>query len=173
VLEALKSHRALLTKRAERIHQLLATVDRTIRKLKGETDMEIKDYYQGFSDEQVERYRREVRRRWGDDTLKASEARVTAMDKDKFAAVQAEGDAIFRAISDNMAREFDSREVHEQVARWWQWLEHFAHYSDEAILGLGRAYSQHPEFAAFFRKYHKDLPEFMTKAIEYYYATGK
>jgi hypothetical protein len=29
-------------------------------------------------------------------------------------------------------------------------------------------YSQDPEFAAFFRKIHKDLPEFLTKATEYY-----
>ena len=58
--------------------------------------------------------------------------------------------------------------MQEQVALWRQWLENFHHYSDEAVLGLGRGYSQNPEFAVFFRKYREDLPEFLTKAIEYY-----
>ncbi len=168
VLEALKSHRTLLMKKVERVNELLATIDKTIKQLKGETKMQIKEYYQGFSDEQIEKYRQEVRERWGEKTLLESEERVMKMGKEKFAALQAEGGAIFKSISGNMAKGFDSAEVQKQVAKWRQWLENFHHYSDEAVLGLGRIYSQHPEFAKFFRKFHKDLPEFLTKAVEYY-----
>lgn len=170
MLEALESHRVLLTKRAERIGELLATVDRTISRMKGEIEMSIKDYYKGFSDAQIEKYRQEVRERWGEDTLKESEARVMKMGKVKFTVLQAEGGAIFNAISENMEKGYNSKEVQEQVAQWRRWLENFHHYSDEAVLGLGQAYSQHPDFAAFFRKINKNLPEFMTRAIEYYYA---
>ena len=131
--------------------------------------MSIKDYYKGFSDEQIAKYRKEARERYGKETVKDSEARVMRMGKEKFAALQAEGGAIFKAIADNMGKGYDSPVVQEQVAKWRQWLENFSHYSDEAVLGLGQAYSQHPEFAKFFRKIHKDLPEFLTKAIEYYY----
>ena len=168
MLEALQSHRILLSKRAERINELLATLDKTIRKLKGETSMEIKEYYRGFSEDQIEKYRDEVRQRWGEKTLKDSEERVMKMGKEKFAALQAEGGKIFQAISDNMSRGYDSNVVQAQVANWREWLENFHHYSDDAVLGLGQAYSQHPEFAQFFKKYHKDLPGFLTKAIEYY-----
>jgi MerR family transcriptional regulator, thiopeptide resistance regulator len=168
VLEALQSHRSLLTKRAERINELLTTVDKTIQKLKGELKMNIKEYYQGFSDEKIEKYRNEVRQRWGEKALQESEEKVGKMGKEKFAAVQTEGGKIFQSISDNMSRGYDSNFVQTQVARWRQWLENFYHYSDEAVLGLGRVYSQDPEFAEFFRKIHKDLPEFLTKAIEYY-----
>ena len=173
VLEALQSHRVLLTRKAERIRELLATVDRTIDDLKGKRKMEIKEYYQGFSDEQIEKYRQEVRERWGEDTLKTSEARVIAMGKEKFAALQAEGGAIFQTIADNMPKGYDSSGVQELVDRWRKWLENFAHYSDEAVLGLGQAYSQHPDFAKFFRKVHPDLPEFLTRAIEHYCAGKK
>jgi hypothetical protein len=41
------------------------------------------------------------------------------------------------------------------------------------VLELGRAYSQNPDFIKFFRKINKDLPEFLTKAIEYYYSKKK
>jgi DNA-binding transcriptional MerR regulator len=168
VLEALRSHRTLLMKKGQRINELLATVDRTIGQLQGETKMEIKDYYEGFSDEKIDEYRKEVRERWGEDTLRDSEARVMNMGKKRFAELQAEGGAIFQAIADNMPQGFDSSEVQAQVAKWRQWLEHFHTYSDEAVLGLGRTYSQDPRFGAFFEKYGKDFPAFLTKAIENY-----
>jgi DNA-binding transcriptional MerR regulator len=173
VLEALRSHRTLLTKKAERINELLATVDKTLKKLRGEVQMPIKEYYQGFSDEQIERYREEVRRRWGEKTLKESEERVLKMGKEKFTEIQAEGGKIFQAISDNMSKGYDSELIQSQVLKWRQWLENFHHYTVESVLGLGRAYSQSSEFAAFFRKYHPDLPEFLTRAIEYFCAHRK
>jgi MerR family transcriptional regulator, thiopeptide resistance regulator len=168
VLQALEDHRILLKKRQKRLKELLATVDRTAKKLKGDKEMSTKDYYKGFSDEQIEKYRREVKERWGEKVLEESEARVMKLGKKKMEALQAEGGAIFKAITDNIAKGYDSPEVQLEINKWRAWLEHFHHYSDEAVLGLGQMYSQHPDFAAFYRKINKDLPDFLTKAIEYY-----
>jgi MerR family transcriptional regulator, thiopeptide resistance regulator len=173
VIAALQSHQTLLMKKAERIVELLATVNKTIKKLKGKVKMQIQEYYKGFTDEQIEKYRQEVRQRWGEKTLHESEDRVIKMGKEKFSELQAEGGKIFQSISDNMSTGHDSDLVQAQVAEWRRWLENFHHYSNEAALGVGQAYSQHPEFAKFFQKYHKDLPEFLTKAIEYYFANKK
>lgn len=41
-VEALKSHRDLLVKRAERLSELISTVDKTIKRLKGEDNMQLK-----------------------------------------------------------------------------------------------------------------------------------
>ncbi len=168
VLEALESHRTLLMRKAERLSELLVTVERTIGQLKEGADMQIRDYYQGFSDEKVQQYREEVRRRWGEETLRDSEDRVMKMGKERFAALQAEGGAIFQCIADNMSRGFASSEVQEQVAKWRKWLERFSTYSDEAVLGLGRLYSQHPDFITYFQQYREDLPEFLNRAVEFY-----
>jgi hypothetical protein len=168
VLAALQSHKVLLAKRKERINQLLATIEKTIKNLNGATKMDIKEYYKGFSDAEVEQYRAEVKQKWGEKTLQDSEARVQKMGKEKFAALQAESDTIYRTIAANMAKGAESKIVQAEVAKWRQWLENFSHYPDEAVLGLGRAYSEDPRFAKTFRKYHQDLPEFLTKAIEYY-----
>jgi len=135
--------------------------------------MEIKEYYKGFSDEQIEKYREEVKQKWGEKTLQDSEARVKKMGKMKFNELQAESDRIFRTIAENMAKGADSKVVQAEVAKWRLWLENFSRYSDEALLGLGRAYSQDPRFAKNLEKYHKDLPGFITKAIEYYCAHRK
>jgi hypothetical protein len=130
--------------------------------------MDIKDYYQGFSDEEIEKHRREVRQRWGEKTLEESEERVMQMGQEKFARIQAEGDRIFKTISDNMSQGYDSEFIQAQLAQWRQWLENFHHYSDEEVLGLGRAYSQHPDFVKVFQGYSPELPAFLTRAIEYF-----
>lgn len=168
VVEALQSHRTLLMKKAERIDELLSTVDKTIKKLKGDVKMKIKEYYRGFSDEQIEKYRREVRDRWGEKTLEESEKHVIKMGKEKFASLQAEGEKIFQTIADNMAAGHNSDVIQAQIAKWRDWLENFHHYTDDAVSGLGQEYSRNPEFGKYFQKIHQDLPEFLTKAIEYY-----
>jgi len=170
VREALESHRVLLEKKAERIAELLRTVDKTIKKFEGEIDMEIKDYYEGFSDAQIDEYRSEARRRWGEDTVRDSESRVLKMGKERMAEIQAEGGAIFQAMADLMPKGAASPEVQEQVVKWRAWLEHFSTYSDEAVLGLARMYSDDSRFAAFYEKYHPDLPAFFTAAVEVYCA---
>ena len=173
ILNALHGHRALLVRKTERLSELILTIDETIRQLGGEGHMDIKDYYKGFSEAQVEAYRREVRDRWGQDTLEKSEKKVLSMGKDGFAAVQAEGGAIFKSIADSMSKGPGSSEVQQQIARWREWLEHFHHYSDEAVLGLGRMYSQDPRFAGFFRQYGDGFPAFLTEAIERFYAADR
>ena len=90
------------------------------------------------------------------------------MSKEDFDAVQAEGASIFETIGGNIPKGFDSNEVQEQIVKWRKWLDNFSTYSDEAILELGQAYSKHPRFIKTFRDIKEDLPEFLTKAIEYY-----
>jgi MerR family transcriptional regulator, thiopeptide resistance regulator len=168
VLEALEAHRELLSLKAERLKTLLGTVENTIHKLKGEREMGIKDYYDGFSDQKIEEYRKEVKERWGEKTLQDSEDRVLKMGKEKFKALQAEGGKIFQAVAGLMDKKPESPAVQAEISRWREWLENFHHYSDDAILGLGRAYSQDPRFAAFLKKFGDGMPEFFTTAVEYY-----
>ncbi|AKG52999.1 transcriptional regulator merR family [Dehalogenimonas sp. WBC-2] len=172
-LAALESHRKLLEKKAERLNKLLNTVDTTIAKLKGEREMEIKDYYKGFSDEEVESMRREAREKYGEKTVADSEARVMAMGKEKMTVVQAEFDNIYRAIVADMPKGPKCAEVQTRIARWRELMENFSHYTDEMILGLGQTYSADDRFVAFYHNYHEDMPGFMTRAIEHYCACRK
>jgi MerR family transcriptional regulator, thiopeptide resistance regulator len=147
---------------------LLATVDKTIRNFKGERQMKIKDYYQGFSETEIEKMRSEVKEKYGENALNESEAKVTKLSKAEFARVQAEGETIWKTVAGLMAKGPESREVQAQIDKWRLWLANFYDYSDEMLLGLGRMYSADERFAANFRKYDKDMPQFATKAIEFY-----
>ncbi len=168
VLEALEQHRTLLQKRSERLHMLLETVDKTIDSLRGERDMSIKEYYEGFADEQVEAYRKEARERYGETAVEESEQRVLKMGKEKFAALQAEGQRIFSAMADNMDKGPESEAVQGLLKEWRNWLEHFHHYSDEAVLGLAQAYSRDKRFADYYEKIKPGLAAFITEAVEVY-----
>lgn len=173
LLSAMESHREALRKKSDRLSELLVTVDKTIRRLKGEKEMEIKDYYKGFSDEEIDSMRKEAREKYGEKTVAESEARVAAMGKAKFDAVQAEFGEIYQKIVASMGKGPESKEVQEQIARWRQLMENFHHYTDEMILGLGRMYSEDSRFAAFYLKFHPEMPGFMTSAIEFYVAGRK
>ena len=173
LLASLESHRKLLEEKADRLGELLATVDKTIQKLKGEKEMDIREYYTGFNDKEIAAMRKEAREKYGDKEVAESEARVMAMGKEKMAAVHAEFSEIYKKILADMDKGPESPEVQAQIARWRELMEVFHHYSDAAIVGLGRMYSEDPRFAAFYLKIHKDMPAFMTKAIEYYVASRK
>ena len=167
--EALKAHKRILVKKDERLRELINTVERTIRKMNKKSKMGIKEYYRGFSEDQIEKYRDEVRHRWGEKVLIDSEKRVIGMGQEKFMALQAEGGKIFKTVMENMSKGYDSKLIQDLIVEWRQWLENFHHYSEEEVVELGRAYSQHPDFIKFFQQYSDELPVFLTWAIEYYY----
>src|SRR4030042_2177088 len=169
VLEALERHRDLLAKKDERLRELINTVERTMSKMGKRSAMKIKEFYQGFSDEQIEKFRDEVRCRWGATHLEASERSVTDTGQEKFIELQAEGGKIFKAIMENMSEGYDRKYIQERITEWRQWLEKFHHYSEKKVVALGRGYSLHPHFFKFFQQYSDDLPVFLTRAIEYYY----
>ena len=167
--EALEQQRNLLLKKEERLKTLINNVERTMSKTGKQSEMNIKEVYQGFSDEQIEKYREEVRRRWGSKVLEESEKRVIGMGREKFIALQSEGGKIFKSIMESMSEGYDSKYIQNLITEWRKWLENFHHYSDEEVVELGRMYSQHPDFIKFFQQYSNDLPIFLTRAIEHYY----
>lgn len=56
LLRTLEMHKATLSLRAERLLDLIHTVDNTIASLKGSKIMEDKEYFKGFSDEKQAEY---------------------------------------------------------------------------------------------------------------------
>ena len=169
LLQALQAQRNLLFKKTKRVEELLRTLDTTIETIERKKTMQIKDYYRGFGEEEIEKFREEVRRRWGEKTLEDSEERIVGMGRENFIELQARGGKLFQTIYSNMAEGYDSPFIQDLIRKWREWLENFHHYTDEEVLGLGRAYSQNPDFARFFYQYSDELPQFLTNAIEYYY----
>ena len=171
LLVALQAHRESLHDRVERLHDLIHTVDGTIAHLTGEIEMSQKQLFDGFTEEEEKRYYQEARERYDSREVDASYKRWnqnTAAEKQR---IKEEGNAIYTDLVALMHTGVDSPEVQAVIARWHQHLRHFYEPGVERLLGLGQLYVESPDFAAFFRALHPDLPEFMREAITLYCET--
>jgi DNA-binding transcriptional MerR regulator len=166
---ALEHHRQMLHRRMERLARLLKTIDRTIDRLT-EEDMALtdKELYEGFTTEQIERYKREAREMYDPALVEESERRVKKMSRDQWQAVGAEGEAVTTGLAALADREPGDPEVQALIARHHAWIENFYPCSAEIYRGLGQGYVEHPEFRAFYEKYRPGLADFMSAAMNHY-----
>ena len=168
-VKALESHRRMLHERAERLALLLSTVDKTIQKLTEDTmTLTDADLYEGFSQEQIERYKREVKERYDPKLVAESDRRVRKMSKTQWQAVGEDGKAVTRRMAEFMDRDPGDPEVQETIARHHAWIENFYPASAEVYSGLGQLYVEHPEFRAYYEAYAPNLADFMQAAMNYY-----
>lgn len=167
-LQALESHRGALEARADRLRGLIATVDKTIRHLKGETAMSIDEAFEGFSAEKQEAWESEARELYGDEEVGASMNLWNSYSDAKKQQVMDEGKAIYLDLLEVMDQGPTSSAVQAIIARWHQHLRYFYEPSLERLKGLGEMYAVNPEFAGMYRKMHPDMPEFLRDSIRHY-----
>jgi DNA-binding transcriptional MerR regulator len=168
-LQALRDHRRRLQARGEQIAQLVRTIDKTILKIT-EADMELTDaeLYEGFSQEQIERYQREAREMYDPKLVEESNRRVRKMSKAQWNAIKQEGDQVTRGLAELSERLPGDPEVQQLIARHHAWIENFYPCSSEIYRGLGQLYVEHPEFRANYDRYRPGLADFMQAAMNYY-----
>ncbi|MGD0706837.1 MAG: MerR family transcriptional regulator [Anaerolineaceae bacterium] len=167
VLQALETHKLSLQEKSQRLERLIQTVDKTLLHLKGKHKMKQKEFFAGFSEEKQKRYEQEIRQRYGE---KAFEGVIdwNSYTPEQKAQIKAESEVIYHDLVAVMDQGYDGPVVQAIIARWHQHLRYFYEPSDERLSGLGRLYTEHPDFVAAFRAMHPDLPEFFNQAIQYY-----
>ncbi len=168
-IDALEAHREELKKRAKRLDKLLETIDKTLRKLKGEKmEMSDQELYRGLSKEQAEAYAEEARERWDPRLVNETNARVKKWSKQKWAEVNKELDEILRQLAELMGTPVEDRKVQALVARHRAYLNNFYEVKPGMYRGLGKLYTEDPRFRAYFEKYRAGLAEYLGEAIEFY-----
>ncbi len=166
---ALQNHRQLLQAEAKRLARLVNTIDKTIQRL-SEDNMELTDeeLYEGFSKEEIERYRREARQRYDPKLVEESERRVRKMSKAQWQALKQEGEEIYQQMAALMEQDPGDAQVQKTIARHHAMIEQFYPASAELYNGLGQLYVEDPEFRAFFERYAPGLADFMQAAMAVY-----
>jgi DNA-binding transcriptional MerR regulator len=167
-MQALQAHRQALLVEADRLRMLLATLDKTILHLKGETMMSNQELFAGFTPEQEQAYEDEARRRWGDEKVTESSRRWKAYSEAERQSILNEGGAIYLELNKHLADDPASAEVQALVARWHQHLRYFYDPTPEILRGLGGAYASDPAFAEFFARFDPALPIFLHQVIDIY-----
>jgi DNA-binding transcriptional MerR regulator len=168
VLKALEMHRRALERKAERLRGLIATIEKTILHMKGQVEMSTQELFEGFDDETQARYEEQAARRWGEEYVKESRRRWNKYTAEEKSRIFAEAGEVYRGLVAHIGRDPSSKEVQSLIARWHENLRHFYEPTRDILLGLAEGYSQDAAFAAFFRKMHPALPEFLRRAIEHY-----
>ena len=165
-LAALESHRKLLCKDLARTRQLIVTIDKTIRHLKGTRKMKTEEMFEGFDSEQQAKHEQYLIDRCGDamkTSIAESKRRVKHWTK---ADWEKSGMAFVSICADlvSLLRQglpAGSREVQTVIRRHYEWLRQFWTPTRESYAGhsqlivdsdLRKAYEAHdarlPEFTA-------------------------
>jgi MerR family transcriptional regulator, thiopeptide resistance regulator len=168
-VQALRQHRHMLEAQADRLAVLLKTVDRTIDRIT-EANMTLTDeeLYEGFTQEQIQRYSAEVNQKYDPKMVEESNRRVRKMSKEKWQAVRGEGEAVTRLMASYMGRPVGDAKVQAAVKRHHAWIENFYPCSAEIYRGLGQLYTENDEFRATYEKYAPGLADYMKEAMEYF-----
>jgi DNA-binding transcriptional MerR regulator len=173
VLGALRSHREALQKQVTRLNRLIHTVDNTINHLKGNTTMSDKAYFEGFSEEEQEKYAAEAEQLYDPECVRESNRKWKAYPSAKKEAIMAEGKSIYTDMIAAMPGGAASKDVQAIVERWRKHLEYFWVPNLDQLLALASGYNDDPRFKANFDKMHPQLAEFMQEAVAIYVKNQK
>ena len=166
---ALEAQRDLLRERQERTERIIRGVDRALRAMEEETEMDRTEMFSGLEEFDHEQYRDEVERRWGDtDAYKESMRRTRRYGKGDWDRIKAEGEAVVARLAGLMARgaqaaggaAMDLAEEHRRhIDRWFYPCSRGMHRN------LADMYTADPRFEEYFEKRAKGLAVFVRDAI--------
>jgi len=172
----LARHRRSIEEKAARLAVLLTTIDKTIARLGGETNMlSDEELYEGFDKSEIEEIKAESAKRWGDTAAyKESQRRVARMSAADWATVKEEGGAVDQACSAafKAGKAPGSPEVQRLMARKAEHLRTFYEPSAEMFKGLGEMYVADERFKRTYDKIATGLAEYLREAMAVYAASG-
>jgi len=173
VMGALYSHRDALKKQLARLNRLLQTVDNTINHLKGNQTMSEKSFFEGFSEEEQERYAAEAEQLYDPETVRESNRKWKSYSADKKQAIFDEGKQVYLDMIAVMPKGAASPEAQAIVERWRQHMDYFWTPDLNQLNALATGYVEDPRFKANFDKMHPQLAEFMRDAVKIYVENRK
>lgn len=177
--KALKEHRAKLLERREQLDLLIANVDKTIALTEGRISMSNKEKFEGFKkkmiDDNEKKYGREIREKYGEDTVNKSNAKMMNMTEEEYTEFEKLGVNLNETLKEAFATGDPASEVAQKAADLHkQWLCYtWPQYSKEAHAGLAQMYVDDERFTAYYDKEQPGTAEFLRDAIFIYTGMNK
>lgn len=173
VIQSLEEHKQQFIEKRRQMDKLLETIDKTIASLKNKKmKMTDEELYEGFSKEEATTMREEVKQRWGEEELLATEERIRQMDKEQWKDVKEEGHAVTQLLADVMDLPPDHILVQKAIEKHYMHMNRFYEVSEERYRGLGQLYVEDERFKAYYEKYRTGLAEFVQQAINVFCDNG-
>ena len=172
----LQSHLAGLEAKKDQINTLITNVERTISAAKGMITMSDEEKFAGFKqkmlDENEKKYGREIREKYGEEVVEASNSRIMGMTAEQYTEVQ----EISRQLNDMLKSALELGDPASEIAQkacelHKQWLGYYGTpYTKEIHLNLAQMYVDDPRFKAYYEAIAPGCAEFLRDAIRVYCA---
>jgi DNA-binding transcriptional MerR regulator len=158
--EALELHRKMLLEKRNRLDQMIATIEKTMKHSKGEINMSNEEKFEGF-DFSHNPYEQEARERWGDKAVDNANVKFGKTEQDAM-------NSIYRKLASIRHESPESEEAQTAIKEWYDFLNKIATYSLEAFKGLGQMYIDDERFTKNIDKFGEGLAKFMCDAMAVY-----
>lgn len=176
-LAALQNHYEELQKKRARLDRIIQTVEKTIASKKGGSKMQDEDKFACFKESLIEenekKYGKEIREKYGDETVAASNAKLMNLTEEEYKAMMKVEEEIFMLLKKAYAAgDPAAQEAQELAAKHKEWLSYtWPEYSPKAHAGLAEMYVADERFTAYYDKVVQGGAAFLREAILIY--TGK
>ncbi len=173
-LSALYSHRKSLNQEWEKIGQLLKTIDKTIKHLKGKKKMKDKEIFDGFNITLVKKAREGMSYFAAEEIVGKSIKNPTknVQDVEKrgkafYEKTTEAAHAIFRELVHCIEKGLTpaSDEVQRIIKKHHAATEQLQNATQEVYIAMAQLYQEHPEFRKQLDPFHPQLAEFMAQAM--------
>lgn len=175
VVESLREQKKLMLLKQERLSRLMRSIDKTIRTMTNEQQLQDDELYDAFEDDDVKEYQGEVKQRWGNtEAYRQSMAKVGKMTKKEMEELKIKGKIHTQKIADAMDKGVDHPDVQSLIAEHYQGIQFFYDCPLEMYRNLGQMYVDDARFTAYYDKFRPGLAVFLRDAIAYFVkAQGK
>ncbi|WML32282.1 MerR family transcriptional regulator [Neobacillus sp. OS1-32] len=173
-VKALREHHQKLLEKRVQLDLLIANIEKTIAHTEGGIEMTDQEKFTGFKkkmiDENEKKYGKEIREKYGNETVDRSNAKLQNMTKEQYEEVTALSEEITRTLAEAMKTGDPAGELAQKAAELHkEWLTFFWHeYSKEAHAGLAQMYVEDERFKAYYDKEQPGTAEFLREAILIY-----
>ena len=173
--QALKGHLEALLERREALNRVIASVQETIRMQERNEMMSDEKKFEAFKknaiDENERRYGKELREKYGDEEIDASNAAAMKVTREQYAQWQAWGEEIkarlCAAVRDGLAPQSEEGKAIVQLHR--QWLTVASHGYDAARhRGIAMMYVMDERFTAYYDGEVKGCAQFLCDAVQHW-----
>lgn len=171
---ALQEHHRKLLKKREQIDILIRNIEKTIDHQKGGIKMKDKEKFEGFKqklvDDNEKEYGKEIRDKYGDKTVEASNKKLLNMTEEQYKEFEKLGQDVIDTLVEAFATGNPAGELGQKAADLHRkWLSYtWASYNKEAHAGLAQMYVDDERFTAYYDKTQPGLAEFLRDAILIY-----
>ena len=171
LVAALEQQRELLQAKRRALDEVLATVERTLRYQKGEEDMTDSEKFAAFKKAKVleneAKYGAEIRQKYGEEKVAASNKQFLNMTEDDIAHMQELEEQLFAAlqvVKENGDFTGEAARAAYRAHRDWLTLS-WGNYNAEAHLGLVQMYLADERFKAYYDAHGKGLTEVLAEVV--------